>query len=274
MLEPYDAHVGPPRLAPRTVARERPSSYQYLLDLDVDLAEQLDLRMRLVARSAASAVTFEVEAGEVPLPDWLASVAPGPGVLVLDGVLSVEVRVGDRTTAELVGAGDLLQVWTREEEDLLACEIGWRALVPTRFAMLDAGFVERVRPWPEISQVLLRRAGRRARNLNVQRAIAAQPRLEVRLALLLWHLAARWGKVEPGGIRLPVPLTHQLLGRLVGAERPSVSHALGRLAEAGLVRGHGDEWHLRGSLQDQLASIEEPAAGRVEELVAATRRKG
>ena len=60
MLEPYDAHVGPPRLAPRTVARERPSSYQYLLDLDVDLAEQLDLRMRLVARSAASAVTFEV----------------------------------------------------------------------------------------------------------------------------------------------------------------------------------------------------------------------
>jgi hypothetical protein len=273
MLDPYDAPVGPPRLAPRRIARERPSSYQYLLDIDVDLAEQLDLRMRLVARTAASAVTFEVDGGEVPLSDWLASAAPGPGVLVLDGVLSVEVRVGDRTTAELVGAGDLLQVWTREEEDLLACEIGWRALVPTRFAVLDAGFVERVRPWPEIGQVLLRRAGRRTRNLNVQRAIAAQPRLEVRLALLLWHLAARWGKVEPGGIRLPVPLTHQLLGRLVGAERPSVSHALGRLSEAGLVRGHGDEWHLRGSLADQLASIEEPAAGRVEELVAATRRK-
>ena len=273
MLEPYDGQVGPPRLAPRTVARERPTSYQYLLDLDLDLAEELDLRMRLVARTAASAITVEVEMGDVPLSDWLAKTAPGPGVLVLEGVLAVELRVGDRTAAELAGAGDLLQAWTHEDEDLLACEIGWRALVPARFAMLDAGFVERVRPWPEITQVLLRRAGRRARNLNVQRAIAAQPRLEVRLALLLWHLAARWGKVEPGGIRLPVPLTHQLLGRLVGAERPSVSHALGRLAAAGLVRGHGDEWHLFGSLQDQLASMHEPVAGRVEELVAATRRK-
>ena len=95
----------------------------------------------------------------------------------------------------------------------------------------------------------------------------------MRLTLLLWHLAARWGKVERGGIRLPVPLTHQLLGRLVGAERPSVSHALGRLADAGLVRGHGDEWHLSGSLEDQLASINEPSGSRVEQLVAATRRK-
>ena len=119
--------------------------------------------------------------------------------------------------------------------------------------LLDDGFVQRVRPWPQIMQALLNRVERRARNLNVQRAIASQPRLEVRLALLLWHLAARWGRVEPGGIRLPLPLTHQLLGRLVGAERPSVSHALGRLARSGLVTGHGDEWHLHGSVEDQLA---------------------
>ena len=269
----YDAEAGPSLIGPARRARERPSSYQYLLDLDVDLAEQLDLRMRLVARSAATAITFEVDAGEVPLSGWLASAAPGPGVLVLEGVLAVDVRVGDRTAAELIGAGDLLQAWTREDEDLLACDVAWRALVPARFALLDAGFAERVRPWPEFTQVLLRRCGRRARDLSVQRAIASQPRLEVRLTLLLWHLAARWGKVERGGIRLPVPLTHQLLGRLVGAERPSVSHALGRLADAGLVRGHGDEWHLSGSLEDQLASINEPSGSRVEQLVAATRRQ-
>ena len=89
----------------------------------------------------------------------------------------------------------------------------------------------------------------------MQRAIACQPRLEVRLALVLWHLAARWGKVELGGIRLSLPLTHRLLGQLVGAERPSVSHALARLAEAGLVTGRGDEWHLHGSLEHHLASL-------------------
>jgi CRP-like cAMP-binding protein len=101
----------------------------------------------------------------------------------------------------------------------------------------------------------------------VQRAIAAQPRLEVRLALLLWHLAARWGKVEPGGLRLTLPLTHQLLGRLISAERPSVSHALARLAQAGLVSGQGGEWHLHGSVDDHLASMIDPPGSRVGHLL-------
>jgi CRP-like cAMP-binding protein len=101
----------------------------------------------------------------------------------------------------------------------------------------------------------MRRAGRRASDLSVQRAITSQPRLEVRLTLLLWHLAGRWGRVEPGGIRVPLPLTHRLLGRLVGAERPSVSHALARLSAAGLVTGHADEWHLHGTLAGHLAVL-------------------
>jgi CRP-like cAMP-binding protein len=130
-------------------------------------------------------------------------------------------------------------------------------LVPARVAVLDAAFAERVRPWPQIALALLRRAGKRAEDLDVQRAIACQPRLEVRLALVLWHLAARWGKVELGGIRLSLPLTHRLLGQLIGAERPSVSHALGRLAEAELVTGRGDEWHLHGSLEHHLACFAE-----------------
>ena len=134
--------------------------------------------------------------------------------------------------------------------------------MPTRFALLDRAFAKRVRFWPQITHALLARAARHTASLNTQRAIAAQPRLEVRLALELWHLAGRWGKVEPGGIRVPVPLTHQLLGQLVGAERPSVSHALARLSGAGLVTGHGDEWHLHGSLDDHLAMMAEPVGAR------------
>ena len=257
----------PARWALHSNARERPSSFRYLFDLDVDLADEFDLRMRLVARPAATAFTFEVEPGEVRLADWLAAAAGGPGVLVLDGVLAVNVRVGDRIAAELIGSGDLVAPGKQDEEELLACDIGWRALLPMRFAVLDVAFVERVRPWPQIMQAMLRRAERRTRSLNVQRAIASQPRLEVRLALLLWHLAGRWGRVQPGGIRLALPLTHQLLGRLVGAERPSVSHALARLARTGMITGHGDEWHLHGTLEDQLCVLSEPAEGRVRELV-------
>jgi CRP/FNR family transcriptional regulator, cyclic AMP receptor protein len=253
-------------------APERPSSYRYLLDLDLDLADELDLRMRLVARPAVTAVTCEVGAGELDANGPLAQ--PELGVLVLEGLVVVSVRVCDRIAAELVGAGDLLQWPEAEDDHLLRCDVGWRALVPTRFALLDGAFAERIRPWPQISQALLQRTARRTRNLQMQRAIASHPRLEVRLTLVLWHLAARWGRVEPGGIRLPLPLTHKLLGKLVGAERPSVSHALGRLASAGLVTGHSDAWHLHGSLQSQLRSLDEHIGGRADRLAGIVSARG
>jgi len=155
-----------------------------------------------------------------------------------------------------VGRGDLLQPpATRNDDEFIECDLAWSALQPTRFAILDARFADQVRRWPQLTHTLLRRAERRATNLAIQRAIAGQPRLEVRLLLLLWHLAARWGKVEPGGIRLPLPLTHLLLGRLVGAERPSVTHALKRLVVAGLISGGEDGWHLRGTLEDNLSLL-------------------
>jgi CRP/FNR family cyclic AMP-dependent transcriptional regulator len=254
------------RWGARGGAAERARSNQYLLDLDLELAEELDVPMRLAARPSVTAVTFEIDPGGASLAEWLALAAGGPGLLVLDGVLAASVQVGDRIATDLLGVGDLIHPWSCDDAEL-ACEIGWRALVPTRLALLDRGFAQRVGPWPQITLALLRRAGKRARRLNVMRAIAAQPRLEIRLVLLMWHLAARWGRVEPGGVRLALPLTHQLLGHLVSAERPSVSHALARLAKAGLVSGHGDEWHLHGSVEDHLATMVEPPVGSVAQLV-------
>ncbi len=246
-----------------------PASSKCLLDIDPDLADELPADLRRIARAAATALVFEVDSGPVQLQPWLNRTVDGPGVLVLEGVLALSVRVGDRTSVELVGTGDVLQAPGDGSDWLLTCSVTWRALSPTSFAALDAAFSRRVRYWPSIGQHLLRRSTRRAINLDVQRAIAAQPRLEVRLALLLWHLAGRWGKVEPGGVRLPVPLTHHLLGQLIGAERPSVSHALARLANSGLVTGHGAEWHLHGSLEEELPAMLHPADGRTEAILAA-----
>jgi CRP/FNR family transcriptional regulator, cyclic AMP receptor protein len=252
--------------------RLRPqASYCYLLDADSDLAQEFDLRMRVVARQAATVVVFEIPIGEHLPSEWLEPNLGGFGLLLLDGVVAVEVEVGDRTATELMGAGDLLQAPSAGGDDLLGHLESWHVLVPARVGVLDAGFAERVRPWPQIALALLRRAGKRAEDLDVQRAIACQPRLEVRLALLLWHLAARWGKVELGGIRLSLPLTHRLLGQLVGAERPSVSHALARLAEAELVTGRGDEWHLHGSLEHHLACFAERGHPVAPDTVAAVR---
>jgi len=216
---------------------------------------------------------FDADAGEIELAPALARTVDGPGLLLLDGVIAISVRVGDRVASELLGAGDLLEPDAVDTDELVACMTEWRALKPARLALLDGAFADRVRPWPQLTQALLRRVERRAHNLNVQRAIASQPRLEIRLTLLLWHLASRWGRVEPGGIRLPLPLTHQLLGRLIGAERPSVSHALARLSNTGAVTGHGGEWHLRGSVEDLLAMLDHPVEPVARLIAPASRRQ-
>jgi CRP/FNR family cyclic AMP-dependent transcriptional regulator len=227
-----------------------PGSFCYLLDVDTDLAEEFDPRMRMVVRQIATVAVLDAPLGECRLWARFGDVDPGLGLLVLDGVIAVEVHVMDRTATELVGAGDLLQPWEESEDDLIPRECSWHVLAPARLAVLDAPFAERVRPWPQLTYALLRRSARRARDLGVQRAITSHPRLEVRLALMLWHLATRWGRVEPGGIHLTLPLTHRLLGQLVGAERPSVSHALARLVDGGLLTGGGADWHLRGTSRE------------------------
>jgi CRP/FNR family cyclic AMP-dependent transcriptional regulator len=236
-----------------------PSLFGYLLDLDDGLAAEFELRVRISARQQVTARLLDAELGGCDLSPWFAAVGKGPGLLILDGLLSVDTRVADRTITELVGSGDLLQPPPPQDDELVCCTTNWRALRPTRLALLDTAFAERTRSWLQLQGALLRRTERRAADLDTMRAISSQPRLEVRLVLLLWHLATRWGRVEPGGLRLTLPLTHRLLGQLAAAERPSVSHALRRLAEAGIVTGDPGDWHLHGSLEQHLASLIERA---------------
>jgi CRP/FNR family transcriptional regulator, cyclic AMP receptor protein len=240
-----------PNGSARRQADPRPL-YGYLLDLDDDLAEEFDIRSRVSARQLATVKLLEVDVGEGELASWFEVARGGMGLLVLEGLLAFEMRVGDRTTTELVGAGDLLQAPAGRVDELLEGLGAWKVLCAARLALLDGEFAERVRPWPQIGQAMMRRASRRTTDVNVVRAISAQPRLEVRLDLLLWHLAGRWGRVEPTGIRLTLPLTHRLLGQLAAAERPSISHALGRLSHAGLVTGSTGDLHLHGSIEEHL----------------------
>jgi CRP-like cAMP-binding protein len=249
------------------LTRRRPEStalYAYLLDVDDELAAEFDVRMRLAARQLATVRVLDAEVGQCDLQAWFEAVGQGAGLLILDGLIAFETRVGDRTAAELAGPGDLLQPPTTRADEMVDRTDAWRALSQTRFALLDGEFVERVRPWPQISQALLRRAGRRLAEVDTLRAITSQPRLELRLDLLLWHLASRWGRVEPAGIRLTLPLTHRLLGQLVAAERPSISHALGRLAHAGLVTGAAGDWHLHGTVDTHLDALSERTAAVAE----------
>jgi len=77
-------------------------------------------------------------------------------------------------------------------------------------------------------------------------AIIHHPRVDVRLHMLLWELADRWGTVHPDGVHVPLHLTHETLGELVAARRPTVSKALRELAERGIATWDGDHWLLLG----------------------------
>lgn len=247
--------IGWPRRSDLSRQQPEPSSlYAFVLDADDDLSQVFDLRMRLAARQSATARVLDASGGACDLDPWLAAARDGPGILILEGLLALDTRVDDRTATELLGAGDLLQP-VPDGDDMIGHQRSWRALWPTRLALLDGEFSKRVQPWPQIWHALLRRMGRRARDINALRAITSQPRLEVRLDLLLWHLAARWGRVEPAGIRLCLPLTHRLLGQLIGAERPSVSHALSRLTAMGLVTGTTGDLHLHGAVEQHLDAL-------------------
>jgi CRP/FNR family cyclic AMP-dependent transcriptional regulator len=77
-------------------------------------------------------------------------------------------------------------------------------------------------------------------------AVAQLPRVDTRLLIAMWHLSERWGTVRPEGRVLPGFLSHELLGWIVGARRPSVTTALGQLSQKGLVKRQPDGTWLLG----------------------------
>jgi hypothetical protein len=266
-LRRWHEPLATPRRGPRATR-----FYTYLLDSDDELADTFDLRMRIAARPSTTVRVLEAGIGECDFTQSFAALGMGPGLLILDGLIAYETCLANRIATELVGAGDLLQPPPSHPHELLQPSDVWRVLWPTRLAVLDADFSERVRMWPQITHALLRRAGRRIADVDAMRAITSHPRLEVRLTLLFWHLAERWGRVQPTGIRLALPLTHRLLGQLVGAERPSISHALSRLAHSELVTGSAGDWHLHGTLESHLLLLLDTGSHVVSGNRAASRR--
>jgi CRP/FNR family cyclic AMP-dependent transcriptional regulator len=170
----------------------------------------------------------------------------GFGLFLLSGFVVRRVGRAGRFGAELLGPGDLLRPWqsvgafaTRPFEPV------WSVVAPTELAVLDTAFARRAAPFPAVAVQLVDRAMLRSRHLALALAIVQQPRVDKRLHWLFWHLADRWGRTGPEGVRVELPLTHALLGELVAARRPSVTTALSSLAAEGKVERDGGTWLLR-----------------------------
>lgn len=218
-----------------------------LLVEDPDLGEHLRGERRAAAVRASIVRTVEVPQGPWTAETDSAMERFGIGLLILDGLLLRRVSVAGRVGAELLGPGDLLRPWQSEDiGTTLPRAGGWRALSRCRLAILDADFSIRVAPYPEINAALFGRAVRRSRHIAVNMAIVHHPRVWVRLHMLFWEFADRWGRVGIDGIHVPLRLTHAVLADLIAARRPSVTKALGELSALGLAQWTGRDWLLTG----------------------------
>ena len=131
------------------------------------------------------------------------------GILILDGLVVRQVNVAGLTCIELLGPGDVLRPWDEDDAGAtLDIDVVWRILEPTRLALLDAGFARRASRWPTLNAELMQRTMRRSRALSILLALTQARRADVRLRLLFWQLADRWGRVTRDGVVLELRLTH------------------------------------------------------------------
>jgi CRP/FNR family transcriptional regulator, cyclic AMP receptor protein len=218
------------------------SGWVPLLQVDGELAGRLPTATVAAAAPFAIVPTEWLEPGEWRPPRPTADERAGHlGLLVLDGFFARRVDVLERPVTELLGRGDLLIPWEPDRTEPFAAGARWEVLEPARIAVLDRRFTALLGRWPEITAALLGRAVSRSRASALTLAISQLTGVELRLLALLWHVAERWGSRDgTDGTVLPVRLTHQILASLISAQRPTVTRALGQLADEHRVTRRDD----------------------------------
>ena len=208
-----------------------PSPRVSVLDVDAELRNAVPAEHRERARPALVANVVRFEPGVAEL-DPTVLPASTFALLVASGTLMHEVMLADRELAELVLPGDVVPPW-KPTMDALPTDRRFTALSKTHLVALDQRFIRAAATWPELLIAIHRRLNDQEHRVATHGVICQLPRVDQRLLAILWHLAGRIGTVTADGTEIPLRVTHEQLGRLVGAQRPTVSLALRELAERG-----------------------------------------
>ncbi len=165
------------------------------------------------------------------------------GAVVVEGMLVERFIVGEHAAMHLLGRGDIVAA-DAPGRPMLVAAFECRTAARTDLALLGPDVLAAIRRWPALVLALHHRRSEQSDRLAAQLAICQLPRVEQRLLALLWLLAEAWGRVTPMGTTLPLSLTHEALGSLIGARRPTVTLALRELADRGAVVRQDGGWLL------------------------------
>ncbi len=193
--------------------------------------------------------------GPVNLTDLTGDGECWVGLLIVQGVLIVEAQAGRARVGWAIGQEDLIRPWDLTESSITS-EATWRVLTPAKVALLDAAFASKLLSTPALSCALVERTARTTRWLLAKCLVLSSPVIEERLLLLFALLAEKWGRVTSFGVRIDLPITHELLAILCGARRPSVTLALRSLTRQKLIeRGSDGRWILERKVHDDGAGL-------------------
>jgi CRP-like cAMP-binding protein len=190
----------------------------------------------LLEEVPAEAGVHELDAGETVGPAQLADVS----LLVIESGLALIRAEQPGTFREVVvchaGAGSI--VLPPRETEVLA------ALVPTRVRLLTPELRDRLLQDPDTAALLFDELAATVRQKHrTIEALAHHHHLD-RVRAKLLQLAADHGVVGRDGIRLDLPLTHELLGEMTGSARETVTRAIDELQNEGLIVRRGRSYLL------------------------------
>lgn len=173
--------------------------------------------------------------------------SPGAfGLVIVDGVVLKETTLARRSALELKGPGDVLAPRLTAIDQLESRAVShYLAHERVSLGVIGAHFRQARSRWPGIADFLEECLGRQIDRASMHIAMLHQPRVEDRLIAFFADLAERFGHVSPDGILIDLPLTHDIIGGLVGSRRPTVTLALRNVASDGLLeRLEDNRWKL------------------------------
>ena len=222
-----------------------------ILREDPDLGANLDPKIAASADRLLTAPVVTLDHHDPRPPEY--DPASTFGLLVLSGLMGRRVGIGQAHAVEVLGPGDILRPWDHDADlESVPAEIDWRVFRPARLAVLGRDITMVIGQRPELLIAFSSRLLHRARSSAYLTAVSHLKSVDDKVLITLWHLAGRWGRVSPNGVEITLNLTHEVIGEIVGARRPTITLALGRMVRRNIIsRGKGGKVILHGSPQDR-----------------------